>query len=124
MKRRSRPFAALTDGLGVEAALECVGTGESMATAFGIARAGVMVGAVGAPHDVEVPIDDVIFRNVGVRGGVSPARAVPAGAARGRARRRFNPGRVFDFETDLDHIVDGYEAMDDRRAIKSLVRIA
>ena len=37
---------------------------------------------------------------------------------------RINPGRLFDFETDLDHIVDGYEAMDQRRAIKSLVRIA
>jgi len=83
-----------------------------------------MVGAVGAPHDVQVPIDTVIFRNVGLRGGVAPARrylpelleAVLAGA--------INPGRVFDFETDLDHIVDAYEAMDGRRAIKSLVRIS
>ena len=113
----------MTNGLGVEAALECVGTGESMATAFAIARPGGMVGAVGAPHDVVVPIDTVIFRNVGLRGGVAPARkyipelldAVLSGA--------INPGRVFDFETDLDHIVESYDAMDERRAIKSLLRV-
>ena len=64
----------MTDGLGVDAALECVGTGESMRTAFAITRSGGMVGAVGAPHDVEVPIETVIFRNVGLRGGVAPVR--------------------------------------------------
>ena len=64
----------LTDGVGVDAALECVGTGQSMATAFGVARPGGMVGAVGVPHGVEVPINTVIFRNIGLRGGVAPAR--------------------------------------------------
>lgn len=113
----------LTDGLGVEAALECVGTGESMTTAFGIARSGGMVGAVGAPHDVEVPIDVVIFRNVGLRGGVAPVRRYLPALLDDVLADRINPGRVFDFETDLDHIVDGYEAMDDRRAIKSLIRV-
>jgi threonine dehydrogenase-like Zn-dependent dehydrogenase len=62
----------LTNGLGVDAALECVGTGESMNTAFSIARIGSIVGAVGAPHGVVVPIDTVIFRNIGLRGGVAP----------------------------------------------------
>jgi threonine dehydrogenase-like Zn-dependent dehydrogenase len=114
----------LTGGLGVEAALECVGTNESMSTAFGIARSGGMVGAVGAPHDVEVPIDTVIIRNVGLRGGVSPARRYLPALLEDVLADRINPGRVFDFETDLDHIVEGYEAMDDRTAIKSLVRIA
>ena len=114
---------SMTDGLGVEAALECVGTGESMATAFAIARSGGMVGAVGAPHDVEVPIDTVIFRNVGLRGGVAPARKYIPELLTDVLAGRINPGRVFDFETDLDHIVDAYDAMDDRRAIKSLVRV-
>ena len=115
---------AMTAGVGVDAALECVGTGQSMATAFAIARPGSIVGAIGAPHDVVVPIETVIFRNVGLRGGVAPVRrylpelleAVLAGA--------INPGRVFDFETDLEHVVDGYRAMDERRAVKSLVRVA
>ncbi len=64
----------LTGGIGVDAALECVGTGESMSTAFGVARVGSVVGAIGAPHGVDVPIDTVIFRNIGLRGGVSPVR--------------------------------------------------
>ena len=37
---------------------------------------------------------------------------------------RINPGRVLDYETDLDHIRDAYDAMDERRAIKALVRVA
>jgi threonine dehydrogenase-like Zn-dependent dehydrogenase len=80
-----------------------------------------MVGTVGAPHGVEVPIDTVIFRNVGLRGGVAPARKyiheLPPAA---RSRR----GRVFDFEADLDGIAEAYAAMNERRAIKSLVRVA
>jgi threonine dehydrogenase-like Zn-dependent dehydrogenase len=115
---------AMTDGLGVEAALECVGTGDSMATAFAIARSGSIVGAVGAPHGVEVPIDTVIFRNVGLRGGVAPARKYIPELLTDVLAGRINPGRVFDFETDLAHVVDGYVAMDERRAIKSLVRVA
>ncbi len=114
----------MTDGLGVEAALECVGTGDSMATAFAIARSGSLVGAVGAPHGVEVPIDTVIFRNVGLRGGVAPARTYIPQLLPDVLAGRINPGRVFDFETDLAHIVEGYQAMDERRAIKSLVRFA
>jgi threonine dehydrogenase-like Zn-dependent dehydrogenase len=113
----------MTDGLGVEAALECVGTGDSMATAFAIARSGSVVGAVGAPHGVQVPIDTVIFRNVGLRGGVAPARRYIPELLADVLAGRINPGRVFDCETDLDHVVDGYEAMDERRAIKALVRV-
>jgi threonine dehydrogenase-like Zn-dependent dehydrogenase len=115
---------AMTGGLGVDAALECVGTGESMTTAFEIARSGGMVGAVGAPHDVEVPIDTVIFRNVGLRGGVAPARSYIPELLDAVLEGRINPGRVFDFEADLDHIAEAYRAMDERRAIKSLVRVA
>jgi threonine dehydrogenase-like Zn-dependent dehydrogenase len=114
---------SMTGGFGVEAALECVGTGESMTTAFAITRSGGMVGAVGAPHDVVVPIDTVIFRNVGLRGGVAPARTYIPELLDAVLAGEINPGRVFDFETDLDHIVDGYLAMDERRAIKSLVRV-
>ena len=34
-----------------------------------------------------------------------------------------NPGRVFDFKTDLNGIEEAYAAMDERRAIKSLVKL-
>jgi threonine dehydrogenase-like Zn-dependent dehydrogenase len=94
-----------------------------MATAFGIARPGSVVGAIGAPHDVVVPINTVIFRNVGLRGGVSPARRYLPELMDDVLAGRINPGRVFDFETDLNGIAEAYAAMDERRAIKSLVRI-
>lgn len=123
-KQAIKAVLEMTDGLGVEAALECVGTGDSMATAFAIARSGSVVGAVGAPHGVEVPIDTVIFRNVGLRGGVAPARKYIPELLVDVLAGRINPGRLFDYETDLNHLVDGYEAMGERRAIKSLVRVA
>jgi threonine dehydrogenase-like Zn-dependent dehydrogenase len=113
----------LTDGIGVDGALECVGTGQSMATAFGIARVGSIVGAIGAPHGVEVPIDTVIFRNVGLRGGVCPVRRYIPELLDDVLDGRINPGRVFDFATDLDGVVEGYKAMNERRAVKSLLRI-
>jgi threonine dehydrogenase-like Zn-dependent dehydrogenase len=65
----------------------------------------------------------VIFRNVGLRGGVAPARRFIPELLPDVLAGTINPGRVFDFETDLDHIVDAYAAMDERRAIKSFVRV-
>src|SRR5204863_2228337 len=114
---------AMTDGIGVDAALECVGTSQSMATAFAIARPGSMVGAIGAPHDVEVPINTVIFRNIGLRGGVAPVRRYIPELLDDVLQGRIQPGRVFDFETALDGIAEAYAAMDERRAIKSLLRV-
>jgi threonine dehydrogenase-like Zn-dependent dehydrogenase len=114
----------MTDGIGVDAALECVGTGQSMTTAFRIARVGSVVGAIGAPHDVHVPIDTVIFRNIGLRGGVSPVRRYIPQLLPDVLEGKINPGRVFDFATDLDGVVEAYVAMNERRAVKSLLRIA
>ena len=114
----------LTDGVGVDSALECVGTGQSLATAMGIARPGSVVGVVGVPHGVENPMETVIFRNLGLRGGVAPARTYIPELLDDVLDGRINPGRVFDFETDLDHVAEAYKAMDERRAIKSLLRIA
>jgi threonine dehydrogenase-like Zn-dependent dehydrogenase len=113
----------LTDGVGVDATLECVGTGQSMQTAVSIARAGSMVGYVGVPHGVELPLGDMFFRNVGIRGGSAPVRAYIPGLLDDVLEGRINPGRVLDFETDLDGVAEAYAAMDERRAIKSLVRV-
>jgi threonine dehydrogenase-like Zn-dependent dehydrogenase len=119
----SEAVMALTDGIGVDATLECVGTGQAMQTALSIARPGSMVGYVGVPHGVELPIGDMFFRNKGVRGGSAPARAYIPELLDDVLEGRINPGRVLDYETDLDGIADAYAAMDQRRAIKSLVRI-
>ena len=114
----------LTDGVGADAVLECVGTGQSMATAFAIARPGAMVGYVGVPHGVEVPLQAMFFRNVGMHGGSAPVRTYIPELMEDVLAGRIDPGRVFDFETDLDGIGEAYAAMDQRRAIKSLVRVA
>jgi threonine dehydrogenase-like Zn-dependent dehydrogenase len=112
----------LTGGIGVDAALECVGTDQSIATAFTIARPGSTVGIVGVPHG-EVPFAQAFFRNVGWRGGPAPARIYIPELMADVLDERIDPGRVFDYETDLDHIGDAYRAMDERRAIKSLIRV-
>lgn len=112
----------LTDGVGVDAALECVGTGQSMATAFAVARPGSTVGIVGVPHG-EVPFSETFYRNVGWRGGPAPARIYIPELLDDVLDGAIDPGLVFDYETDLEGIAGAYAAMDERRAIKSLVRV-
>jgi threonine dehydrogenase-like Zn-dependent dehydrogenase len=113
----------LTEGIGVDATLECVGTGQAMDTALSIARPGSIVGYVGVPHGVELPVGQMFFRNKGVLGGPAPARAYLPELLDDVLEGRIAPGRVFDFATDLDGIGEAYAAMDERRAIKSLVRV-
>lgn len=114
----------LTDGIGVDAVLECVGTNEANLAAFAIARPGAIVGRVGVPHDVEIPASGTFFRNVGMRGGPAPVRAYMAHLLDAVLAGTIHPGRVFDFTTDLSHIADAYAAMDERRAIKSLIKVS
>ncbi len=114
----------LTDGVGVDATLECVGTNEAMQTALAIARAGSMVGYVGVPHGVEMPVPALFYRNIGAHGGPAPARTYLPELMEDVLAGRINPGRVFDFETDLDGVAEAYAAMDQRRAIKSLIRVS
>jgi hypothetical protein len=113
----------LTGGVGADATMECVGTGQAMQTAIDVARAGSMVGFVGVPHGVELPIEQMFFRTVGVRGGGAPVRVYLPELMEDVLAERIDPGRVLDYETDLEGIGDAYAAMDERRAIKSLVRV-
>jgi threonine dehydrogenase-like Zn-dependent dehydrogenase len=114
----------LTGGIGVDATLECVGTGQAMDTALRVARPGSMVGTVGVPHGVELPFPQMFFRNVGVLGGPAPVRAYMPELLEDVLAGTINPGRVFDFTTDLDGVAEAYAAMDERRAIKSLLRVS
>jgi threonine dehydrogenase-like Zn-dependent dehydrogenase len=113
----------LTDGIGVDATLECVGTGQAMDTALAIARPGSMVGYVGVPHGVDLPVPRMFFGNKGVLGGPAPVRAYMPELLDDVLEGRIDPGRVFDFETELEGIAEAYAVMDERRAIKSLVRV-
>lgn len=122
-KEASEAVLSLTNAVGVDAALECVGTNEAMQTALAIARAGSMVGYVGVPHGVEIPVPSLFYRNVGAHGGPAPARAYIPELLEDVLAGHINPGRVFDFTTDLGGIAEAYAAMDERRAIKSLVKV-
>jgi threonine dehydrogenase-like Zn-dependent dehydrogenase len=112
----------LTDGVGADAVLECVGTGEAMQTAITVARPGATVGYVGVPHGVELPIGDMFSRNVGVAGGVAPVRQYLPRLRDDVLAGAINPGAVFDLEVPLTDAAEAYAAMDERRAIKSLIR--
>ena len=114
---------SLTGGIGVDAALECVGTDQSIETALAVARPGSTVGIVGVPHG-EVPFTQTFFRNVGFRGGPAPARLYIPELMDDVLAGTINPGLVFDYDTDLDHTQDAYAAMDERRATKSLIRVS
>jgi alcohol dehydrogenase len=114
----------LTDGVGADAVLECVGTEEANQTSFAIARPGAIVGRVGVPHNVEIPAEGTFYRNVGMRGGPAPVRAYLPELLEAVLKGRIDPGKVFDLKTDLDDIQEAYAAMDERRAIKSLVKVS
>jgi threonine dehydrogenase-like Zn-dependent dehydrogenase len=114
----------LTDGVGVDAALECVGTDQSIATCAGITRAGGMIGAVGVPLYEQFEYMTLFWKNIGIKGGVAPARHYIPELLEDVLAGRINPGLVFDYSTDLDHVADAYAAMDERRAIKSLLTVS
>jgi threonine dehydrogenase-like Zn-dependent dehydrogenase len=112
----------LTGGVGVDASLECVGTQQSIDTAAAIARPGSTIGIVGVPHGA-VPFNRTFFRNIGWRGGPAPARIYIPELLDDILDGTINPGLVLDFETDLDGTPEAYAAMDERRAVKSLIRV-
>jgi threonine dehydrogenase-like Zn-dependent dehydrogenase len=112
----------LTDGIGADAVLECVGTDDSMKTAFNIARPGAMVGFVGVPHGVVLPVRKMFERNVGLAGGMAPVREYLPHLLDLVVSGAIDPGLVFDLELPLDEVAEGYRAMDERRATKVLLR--
>jgi threonine dehydrogenase-like Zn-dependent dehydrogenase len=112
----------LTKGVGAESVLECVGTPESMAQAIGITRPGGSVGYVGVPHGVELDAADLFFRHVRLLGGPAPVRRYLPDLIGRVVSGRMNPGKVFDLVLPLAQVAEGYRAMDERRAIKTLLR--
>ncbi len=111
----------LTDGIGADAVLECVGTDGAMRQALSSARPGAMVGFVGVPHGVELPIGSMFGRNVGIAGGMAPVRKYLPDLMERTLAGRLDPSPVFDLHLPLDRVADGYRAMDERTAIKVLI---
>lgn len=112
----------LTKGVGADSVLECVGTAESMKQALGIARPGGYVSYVGVPHDVQLDGQKLFFSHVHLHGGPAPVRRYLPRLIELIETRTIDPGKVFDLTLPLEQVAEGYRAMDERRAIKTLLR--
>jgi threonine dehydrogenase-like Zn-dependent dehydrogenase len=112
----------LTGGLGAHSVIEAVGTQESMMQAIRSARPGGHVGYVGVAHDVELPGQELFFSHVHLHGGPAPVRRFLPELIELIWNRQIDPGQVFDLTLSLDQAAEGYRAMDERRAIKTLLR--
>jgi threonine dehydrogenase-like Zn-dependent dehydrogenase len=111
----------LTNGIGADCVLECVGSHESVVQALTSARPGGMVGWVGVPHVTDIPQQHMFWRNVGLRGGPAPVRAYLPDLLERVWDARIEPGKVFDLTLPLGQVAEGYAAMDERRSIKTLL---
>jgi threonine dehydrogenase-like Zn-dependent dehydrogenase len=108
---------------GAEAVLECVGTEESLTMAVNICRPGGTVGFIGAPHGSgQLPLGRMFASNIGVRGGLAPARAYLPALLADVLAGRLDPSPVLDVTVSLAEVASGYKVMDQRQAIKALVR--
>jgi len=111
------------DGIGADCVLECVGTDDSMKQALRSARPGGSIGYVGVPHGVKVNVPAMFGRNLGLKGGPAPVRAYLPELLQDVLDGVVAPGEVFDLTLPLDDVAEGYRAMDERRAIKTLLTI-
>lgn len=112
----------LTNGIGADSVLECVGTQESMMQAIRATRPGGSVGYVGVPHGVLLDGETLFYSHVHLHGGPAPVRRYLPKLIDLVLDRKINPGKVFDLTLPLDQVAEGYRAMDERRAIKTLLR--
>jgi threonine dehydrogenase-like Zn-dependent dehydrogenase len=112
----------LTNGIGADSVLECVGTQESMTQAISSTRPGGYIGYVGVPHGVALDGEQLFFAHVHLHGGPAPVRRYLPDLIKLVLDKKINPGKVFDLTLKLDQVEEGYRAMDERRAIKSLLR--
>jgi threonine dehydrogenase-like Zn-dependent dehydrogenase len=112
----------LTNGIGADSVLECVGTQESMMQAISSTRPGGYIGYVGVPHGVELNSEELFFAHVHLHGGPAPVRRYLPELIKLVLNGKINPGKVFDLTLPLDQVAEGYRAMDERRAIKALLR--
>ena len=112
----------LTNGIGADSVLECVGTQESMMQAISSTRPGGYIGYVGVPHGVVLDGEQLFFTHVHLHGGPAPVRRYLPDLIKLVLNRKISPGKVFDLTLPLDQVAEGYRAMDERRAIKAILQ--
>ncbi|MCA8959092.1 MAG: zinc-dependent alcohol dehydrogenase family protein [Planctomycetes bacterium] len=112
----------LTHGIGADSVLECVGTQQSMAQAIQSTRRGGYVSYVGVPHEVQLDGQELFFAHVHMHGGPAPVRRYLPQLIDLVLEEKVDPGKVFDLRLPLERVAEGYQAMDQRRAIKALLQ--
>jgi threonine dehydrogenase-like Zn-dependent dehydrogenase len=112
----------LTKGVGADSVLGCVGTQESMMQAIQAARPGGSVSYVGVPHGVTLDGASLFFTHVHLHGGPAPVRRYLPTLIDLILKGAIDPGKVFDLTLPLPQVAEGYRAMDERRAIKTLLQ--
>ncbi|MBC9247623.1 zinc-dependent alcohol dehydrogenase family protein [Paracoccus sp. 11-3] len=113
----------LTDGIGVESVVEAVGMEQSMQQAMGACRPGGTIGYVGVPHGVSFDGQQLFFKQQRMLGGPAPVRRFLPDLMDRVLQGRIQPGKVFDLVLPLDQVAEGYRAMDERRAIKTMLTV-
>jgi threonine dehydrogenase-like Zn-dependent dehydrogenase len=113
----------LTRGVGADAVLECVGTQEAMSQALECASPGGTIGYVGVPHGVTFEGQALFFAQRRMLGGPAPVRRFLPDLMDRVLKGRIKPGKVFDLILPIDQVAEGYKAMDERRAIKTLLTV-
>lgn len=113
----------LTSGVGADSVLECVGTQESMWQAIHSTRAGGYMSYVGVPHGVSLDGAKLFMTHVRLHGGPAPVRRYLPELIELVTSGAIEPGKVFDLTLPLDQAAEGYRAMDERRAIKTLLTV-
>jgi threonine dehydrogenase-like Zn-dependent dehydrogenase len=113
----------LTNGVGADSVLECVGTQESMWQAIHATRPGGHVSYVGVPHGVSLDGAPLFFSHVHLHGGPAPVRRYLPDLIERVLTGAINPGKVFDLTLPLEEAAEGYRAMDERRAIKTMLAV-
>lgn len=112
----------MTKGVGADSVLECVGTPDAMKQAIDSTRPGGYVGFVGVPHGIELDMSKLFHTHVHLHGGPAPVRRYLPDLIDRVWNGKMNPGKVFDLTLPLDQVAEGYRAMDERRAIKTLLQ--
>lgn len=113
----------MTSGVGADSVLECVGTMESMEQALAVSRPGGTIGYVGVPHGVSFDGQRLFFGQRRMLGGPAPVRRFLPDLMDRVLKGRIQPGKVFDLQLPLAEVAEGYKAMDERRAIKVMLKV-
>ena len=112
----------MTGGFGAHSVIEAVGTQQSMMQAIRSTRPGGHVGYVGVSHDVALDGQELFFSHVHLHGGPAPVRRFLPELIDLIWKRQIDPGKVFDLELPLEQAAEAYRAMDERRAVKVLLK--